>query len=108
MGRIIVHKENNDTINDNMFKGKLSWDACCLLAKVISESDNITVDWNVFEHKHNVSKQKRIKALKELIQEGYAYIDKRRKGSAWTYDFWFFEKPQSHDMIEEMLNCEVA
>ena len=90
---------DNRIIEDNYTD--LSVEAYMVLTRCLANQSGCQMSWNHFEKKYNITDDKRLSALQELISKRHCVRDKWKMGKAWEYNYVFFEIALSEEELEE-------
>ena len=90
---------DNRIIEDNYTD--LSVEAYMVLTRCLANQSGWQMSWNHFEKKYNITNDKRLSALQELISKRHCVMDKWKTGKAWEYNYVFFEIALSEEELEE-------
>ena len=90
---------DNRIIEDNYTD--LSVEAYMVLTRCLANQSGWQMSWNHFEKKYNITDDKRLSALQELISKRHCVRDKWKMGKAWEYNYVFFEIALSEEELEE-------
>lgn len=93
-------EENYTQIYNALINGKvsgLSIDARMVLIICLSFIDGWEIHWDFFEREQNISKKRRLKALRELADKGYYIEHKYKPSSQWIHEHYFFGYPLSEE-----------
>ena len=90
---------DNRVVEDNYTD--LSVEAYMVLTRCLANISGWQINWKHFQKKYNITNNKRLSALKELISKGHCVMDSWKNGKAWEYNYVFFEIALSEEELEE-------
>lgn len=101
---IILEKDFTQTPNKPLSGiQELSWDASGVWSKCIKNKSGWSINWDLFEKTHGISKQRRINALKELKDKRYCVEKTYMDGKTHCYVYYFSKLPMSEELVEYLL-----